>query len=227
MRKYYEAYDDRYHQVHALNLQWFDDSPSPIVYKTIEKLKVSIKDAILELGCGEGRDAIFLLRNGYTVTATDVSPNAIQYCQSKFPDFEENFRCLDCVDGEFEVSYKFIYAIAVLHMLVDSCDRFAFYRFIYQHLTNDGYALICSMGDGNIQYKTDTAAAFDLQERIHDQTGKALNVAATSCCIVNFTRFSDEIVSSSLDIVEAGLTDTVPGFNQMMYAIVRRHQKGA
>ncbi len=30
-RKYYNAYDDRYRQVHEQNLQWFGENPSPIV----------------------------------------------------------------------------------------------------------------------------------------------------------------------------------------------------
>ena len=36
-RKYYEAYDDRYTQVHGQDLQWFDDSPSPVVGEILER----------------------------------------------------------------------------------------------------------------------------------------------------------------------------------------------
>ena len=54
-RKYYEAYDDRYRQVHSQNLQWFYDDPSPVVTQTIEEFGISRQDLILELGCGEGR----------------------------------------------------------------------------------------------------------------------------------------------------------------------------
>ena len=36
-RKYYEAYDDRYRQIHSQNLAWFDESPSAIVLETIRE----------------------------------------------------------------------------------------------------------------------------------------------------------------------------------------------
>ena len=34
-RKYYEAYDDRYRQIHREELRWFAQLPSPIVWEII------------------------------------------------------------------------------------------------------------------------------------------------------------------------------------------------
>ena len=39
-RKYYEAYDDRYRQVHAENLQWFAEVPSKIVAEVIGRFGI-------------------------------------------------------------------------------------------------------------------------------------------------------------------------------------------
>ena len=78
MRKYYEAYDDRYRQVHDSNLHWFDREPSEIVKQTIDAYGIVQTDKILEIGCGEGRDAACLLRAGYDLLATDISPEAIE-----------------------------------------------------------------------------------------------------------------------------------------------------
>ena len=39
-RKYYEAYDERYRQVHSENLQWFADAPSPIVEQIMERFQI-------------------------------------------------------------------------------------------------------------------------------------------------------------------------------------------
>ena len=61
-RPYYEAYDDRYRQVHREKLEWFTRTPSPIVEQTIREYQLGTNSRILELGCGEGRDAIHLLR---------------------------------------------------------------------------------------------------------------------------------------------------------------------
>lgn len=56
-RKYYDAYDDRYRQVHQQSMQWFTNKPSLIVADTIRDLSLSYQDKLLEIGCGEGRDA--------------------------------------------------------------------------------------------------------------------------------------------------------------------------
>ena len=40
-RPYYEAYDDRYRQVHEKNLQWFDEGPSAIVGEVIAEFGIT------------------------------------------------------------------------------------------------------------------------------------------------------------------------------------------
>ena len=221
-RKYYHAYDDRYKQVHDKNLVWFGDAPSEIVETTIKKYAIDKNHKMLEIGCGEGRDAFSLLKQGFNLLATDVSPTAISFCQSKMQDNEERFRILDCITDSVFDQFNFIYAVAVLHMLVPDSDRNAFYRFIYQHLTHDGLALICTMGDGIKQHQTDVSTAFDIQNRIHEPSNTPLKIANTSCRIVNFTTFTSEIVRNHLTVVEQGITSIKPDFPQMMYAVVRK-----
>ncbi|MGE5334025.1 MAG: class I SAM-dependent methyltransferase [Nitrososphaerota archaeon] len=41
---------------------------------------------VLVVGCGLGDDAEAMARNGYTVTAFDISPEAIRWCQRRFPE---------------------------------------------------------------------------------------------------------------------------------------------
>ena len=129
-RKYYEAYDDRYRQVHALDLQWFDDNPTPIVSETIKEFGITHEQRILELGCGEGRDAFALLEAGYDLLATDISAAAIEFSKKKWPEYADHFALLDCVSGETAEKFDFIYAVAVVHMLVEDADRDQFYSFI-------------------------------------------------------------------------------------------------
>ena len=218
-RKYYEAYDDRYRQVHSQNLQWFYDDPTPIVMETIKKFGIGYSHNILELGCGEGRDAYPLLKQGYKVSATDISTAAIRYAQEKFLEFADNFAVLDCVAGVMHGKFDFIYAVAVLHMLVDDADRDAFYTFIREHLNPKGIALICTMGDGAMERQTDISTAFELQKRTHEQSGKEVQIANTSCRIVSFDRFCRELERNGLLIVEDGITSALPDFPMLMYAI--------
>ena len=221
-RKYYEAYNDRYQQIHKQDLQWFSDNPSASVEETIQALSLWPQHRLLEIGCGEGRDAYPLLKQGYNLLATDISPEAIAFCKMKFPSFSDHFQILDCVAEKLCGQFDFIYAVAVIHMLVSDQDRDAFYGFIREHLNRAGAALVCTMGDGASERQSDIRTAFDLQERVHEQTGKTVNIAGTSCRIVNFQTFVKELERNGLEVIKQGVTAVEPDFPEMMFATVRR-----
>ena len=219
-RPYYAAYDDRYRQIHSQGLQWFYDDPTPIVMETMEAFGITPSHKILELGCGEGRDAYPLLQKGYSLLATDLSEAAIRYARKKWPEFSDHFAVLDCVNGTYSQRFDFIYAVAVVHMLVEDSDRNAFYAFLREHLTLGGLALICTMGDGKTERQTNIQTAFDLQNRTHEQSGKAVQIASTSCRMVNFETLHEELKRNGLVVVKEGLTSAPPDFPALMYAIV-------
>ena len=60
-REYYKAYEDRYKTIHQKGASWFSNTPTPIVMELLEKYGISLSSPILEIGCGEGRDAKALL----------------------------------------------------------------------------------------------------------------------------------------------------------------------
>ena len=220
-RKYYEAYDDRYRQIHSEGLQWFYDDPTPIVAETMRDFSITPAHKILELGCGEGRDAYPLLHDGYDLLATDISPAAIEYAQKKWPEYGKNFGVLDCISAEIPEKFDFIYAVAVIHMLVEDADRDAFYTFLRSHLTPDGIALICTMGDGEMERKTDIRTAFALQSRTHEQSGREVQIASTSCRMVSFETLHEELRRNGLVVLKEGLTSAPPDFPMLMYAVVK------
>ena len=217
---YYEAYDDRYQAIHRQGAQRFGNESSPIVLDIIDKYNITQDSNLLEIGCGEGRDARVLLDKGFSLLATDISPTAVRFCQEKMPDYRDHFQVLDCIKDSLVQRFDFIYAVAVVHMLVLDEDRDAFYRFIYDHLTNEGIALICTMGDGIVERQSDIRTAFDLQERTHQ--GKTVLVAGTSCRMVNDDTFVEELTRNYLEIIERGQTCVPSDFPVMMYAVVRK-----
>ncbi|MCR5005764.1 MAG: class I SAM-dependent methyltransferase [Clostridiales bacterium] len=221
MKKYYEAYDSRYKTIHDKGYSWSSDTPTPIVRETIEKYSITKDSSILEIGCGEGRDAFPLLKKGYKLLATDISPEVIRYCHTLSSEHAQNFEVLDCLNDEHPYSHDFIYAIAVIHMLVEDRDRHRFYQFINHHLNNDGIALICSMGDGITEIHTDVSAAFDIVEREHE-TG-TVKVTSTSMRMVSFETFEREITDNQMQILEKGITSSLPDFNSLMFAVVKKN----
>ena len=218
-RPYYEAYDKRYRIAHEKGICWLGEEPSAIVLQALERWAVPRESSILELGCGEGRDARALLRRGFDLLATDVSPEAIRFCRERSPQWKDRFQVLDCVAGTLEKRFRFIYAVAVVHMLVTDRDRDAFYRFVAAHLTEGGVGLICSMGNGTTQRQTDPTEAFRMRYR--DYGEEKIRLPATSCRMVSFPVFRDELRRNGLLRLEEGMT-AVSGFSDMMYAVVGR-----
>ena len=218
--KYYAAYEERYKTAHKNGVSWSSDRSSPIVMEVIRKYGIRPGQALLEIGCGEGRDARAVLDAGYGLLATDISPEAIAYCRKAMPRFANCFRVLDVLSDDPDARFDFIYAVAVVHMLVPDADRDGFYRFIRRHLKPSGLALICAMGDGVRELYTDIARAFDLQEREHE-SGKML-VAATSCRMVSFRTFEAELARNGLRALEEGVTGALPDFDSLMYAVAAR-----
>lgn len=219
-RSYYEAYEDRYRSVHALGHAWSSDVPTPIVADVLSRYGIGRSDRILEIGCGEGRDAHALLAAGYDLLATDVSPEAVAYCRRTWPEFAERFQRLDCLREKPDGRYRMILAVAVVHMLVPDGDRARFYGFIREHLADGGIALICTMGDGETEFQTDIRQAFDVQTREHPAGEVA--VAATSCRMVSFKTFEKELAHAGLHVEEKGVTPCPPDFDRLMYAVVRK-----
>ena len=221
-RKYYEAYDDRYRQVHGQQLDWFMKTPSSIVGEVLERYGITGEAKILEIGCGEGRDAQHLLERGYDLLATDISEAAVDYCRTRFPRWQDRFRVLDCVADRIEGKFDLIYAVAVVHMLVLDEDRKGFYAFFREQLKESGIGLICTMGDGETERASDIKTAFETQERVHEQTGRKMHIAGTSYRAVSFPAFRKELRESGLEILEEGFTDLKPDYFSMMYAVVKR-----
>ena len=219
-QEYYKAYDERYKAIHQKGHSWAAENRTPIVLETIRKFAIAETAQVLEIGCGEGRDARAVLEAGFDLTATDISAEAIRYCKEHFPAYENRFRVMDCLADRIAQRYDFIYAVAVVHMLVRDEDRDGFYRFIRDHLTETGLGLILSMGDGEFEMQSDIRTAFQLQERNHF-SGK-VQVAGTSCRMVSFPTFEAEIARNGLEIVEKGLCEAMPDFNSLLYAVVKR-----
>ena len=220
MKHYYEAYDERYKTIHEKGFSWAGDVATPMVLDVMRRYGIPKETEILEIGCGEGRDARVVLDEGYNLLATDISSEAISYCKSRFPKYADRFEVLDCLNGDFKGTFDMIYAVAVLHMLVEDEDRKRFYRFIREHLSDNGIALVCSMGDGESEFSTKADEAFEIKERNH--FSGQVQVASTSCRMVGFRKFEEEISEAGLTVVEKGLTSAMPDFDSLLYAVMRK-----
>lgn len=189
----------------------------------IDKYNINKNDKILDLGCGEGRDSIYLLDNGYNVLAVDYSINVINKCNELTNNkYINNFKQFDLIKDKLNDKYKFIYSIAVLHMFVEDNHRNSFYKCIYNHLEEDGIALIISMGDGVKEYKSNIEEAFNDAKRINTNNNVLVNVVSTSCCIKNIDNIKEEIENNELKILDISIVDDLPNFDKCICAVVSK-----
>jgi len=98
---------------------------------------------VLDVGCGQGRDALFIARRGHRVVGVDISPNGIRDLQAVAR--QENLPIEGVVadiatynpDGMFDV----ILIDRALHML-SLTKRLAVLKRLLNHVTKDGWLLI-------------------------------------------------------------------------------------
>lgn len=127
---------------------------------------------VLDLGCGSGRDALFMQKNNLNVTAIDASHNLINHLKTT--------SSLNAIESSFESyqpkqPYQLIYAIAsLLHLKKD--DFIKMIKKYSELLTKDGQFFFCvKMGDGE---ETDDKGLFFTHYQIEDikQIFKELNL---------------------------------------------------
>ena len=162
------------------------------------------------------------MQQGYDILASDISPEAISFCKKKVPEYAGKFMVLNACEDSRDETYDLIYSIAVLHMLVLEEDRNKFLTFVREHLNEEGYGLLLSMGDGEMEYSSDISNAFDKQERVHAETGTKVCIVSTSCRVVSFQTLERELEKNNLLVVEKGITSIEPGFPVIMYVLVKK-----
>lgn len=94
-------------------------APNTMCYE-IMKLRPPVKPyRVLDIGCGEGKDAVFLAKNGYRVTAFDVAENGIAKARelAKHNHVEVDFYVANMHEYKIDTEYDIVFSSGVLHYL--------------------------------------------------------------------------------------------------------------
>ena len=220
---YYMAYEKRYSQVYNKKMMWTSKQPTPDVINFFHEYNISKNNMVLDLGCGEGRDAIYFLDKGYNVLAVDYSKTVIEMCNKITKNkYKNKFRPFDLIKDKMEEKFDFIYSVVVLHMFIMKEHRDKFLTFVKEHLNENGRCLLCVLGDGIESYSSNIEDSFKNVERTVMNNGTKLNIAATSCRIVNWSELESEIINNNLIIERRWISTEIPGFTTSMCVIVRK-----
>lgn len=101
---------------------------------------------VLDIGCGEGKNAIHLARLGAKVDAFDVSEIAIKNAKSNWPDYNiVNWECKDIREKNLTNNkYDIIIGYGLLHCMHDKESVLNTIKKIKNATANMGYNVICA-----------------------------------------------------------------------------------
>lgn len=151
-----------WHRVEALtdDVEWFLEfycepkdyfpkkyNSNPVHSEVLEAMESLSPGKALDLGCGQGRNALFLAQHGFEVTAVDQNELALEILQSivEQEDLEMTVGLYDINSANLKQSYDLIVSTVVLMFL--QADRIpAIIRNMQEQTNPGGYNLIvCAM----------------------------------------------------------------------------------
>lgn len=190
-----------YYEKCALELsERYDAADSSRLHDFLMKY-LPVRGRILEVACGSGRDALFLVKHGFEVTATDASREMIRIAAKKLEPFS---KCMvQCVkfplnsdNPLLSEKYNAIIATAVImHFNDDELGKFA--GQIPQMLSEDGRLILSqSKGRSGLDSTCHDNAGRLFCERSRGQLADIFEISGLR--LIGFEESADSLGRSSL-----------------------------
>lgn len=122
---------------------YWGTAPSEMCYEVM-KLKPPVRPwTVLDIGCGEGKDAVFFARNGYTVSAFDIADEGLSKAKqlAAANNVEINFFKANLWDYRLQSDFDIIFSSGVFHYIKPELrnELLGNYR---EHTKNEG---VCAL----------------------------------------------------------------------------------
>lgn len=110
-------YDERYRN----EGYYWGLMPNRICYDIMKIIPPVKPYRVLDIGCGEGKDAVFFAKCGYDITAFDISEQGIEKAKrlAEHNKVEINFFKADILDYRPDTEFDIIFSSGVFHFLPD------------------------------------------------------------------------------------------------------------
>jgi|Deesub1362B_J571_1020462.scaffolds.fasta_scaffold00003_103 ubiquinone/menaquinone biosynthesis C-methylase UbiE len=143
------AYNHRYRRVYQEGAEfWEAPFPTSALIEFICRYGFRGGLKVIDLGCGEGRDSIFLARLGFEVTAIDISLAALE----RGKEASKNILPIDFLAADISMlplrgySHHLAINIACLQFLIDQESRDRHLDEAYRVLKDKGIYFSCNVG---------------------------------------------------------------------------------
>lgn len=142
------AWWDRFYSDRTRPIPFFTDAPDESLAEWFQRGLLK-RGRVLELGCGNGRNAVYLARQGCEVDAVDISGEAIAWARelAAAKNVSVNFACCSIFDCAIEPeSYDLVYDAGCLHHLPPH-RRIQYVPLLERALRPGGhFGLVCMRG---------------------------------------------------------------------------------
>lgn len=130
----------KYNSLYSSLDSFWGDVPSKCAYEILKCFTPDSAKKILDLGSGEGRNSLLFARNGFKVTAVDVSNVGIEKIRGKIKNtnLEINTIVADISEMEINNDYDVIFSMGVLHYIQRE-KRDKVFQMLKQHTKIGGY----------------------------------------------------------------------------------------
>jgi tellurite methyltransferase len=108
-----------YEEEYKTQEYYWGTEPNKVCYQILQLMPPTKHLKLLDIGCGEGKDAVFFARNGYDVTAFDVSDAGIEKTKrlaDKIGVHVNVFKA-DILDYRLDTHFDIIFSSGVLHYI--------------------------------------------------------------------------------------------------------------
>ena len=135
----------KYNEIYQKNNAVWGDDPNPLLKMIFDR--VDIPASFLDLGCGQGRDSIFMLKNGFNVISVDESYEGVDKIleivknNQLFKD-RINLFCLDVKDFDIKKNEFSIINVYNLFHFMKKEDVLLIIEKIRKGLISGGYIVL-------------------------------------------------------------------------------------
>ncbi len=136
----YAAQDKRitiYEEEYKTQEYYWGTEPNNACYQVLQLMPPTKHLKLLDIGCGEGKDAVFFARNGYDVSAFDVTDAGIEKTRSlaERTGVHINVFKADILEYRLDTYYDIIFSSGVLHYIKPEYRKEIFDN--YKQFTNE------------------------------------------------------------------------------------------
>lgn len=135
----YQSMTVDYDELYSAEGYYWGLIPSYVCYDILKILPPIRPYRVLDIGCGEGKDAVFFAKCGYAVTAFDISQQGIEKAKrlAEHNHVEVRFFKADLFDYRLDADYDIIFSSGVLHY-IPAAARKEFCDSLKTHTTDIG-----------------------------------------------------------------------------------------